>query len=307
MLLLMTTRRKFGKSGIQNADRARITIGQNHFGPLALPPSLPSLFHRFRLRVTSCLWWRTAPGWSLPERRINDTLLYVPARGTAELAVRRRWRRCGPGSVAILPDGLPQAGRYAPSCRSWDVLAVHLVLDDAWHNHFAAGFADHVFPLPDHQQWVGRLARLAALLETDRQLGESHGHDLIRLLLTDLLFAGAAVRPPEAHGDPRIIATLQTIEADPGRANVAELARSTDLSPARFRQLFARATGQTPKAYVAERQLDKAINLLRTGKTSVRDIAAECGFCNDHHFHRRFKERFGETPSQWRRSLLDGP
>jgi len=295
------------KYGMQIADRGLIRFGANHFGPYPVPPALSALHRRFHLKVLSCLWWHTPPDWKVPERRIGDTLLYIPVRGVAELALRNRWQRCGPGSIAVLPEGLPQTARYARGCHCWDVIAVHIVLDDAWRNHFATGFNDHVLPLRQPEQWSAQLARLAALLATDRHLGESFGHDLIRLLLSSLLLDGVTANPFAQGGDPRIAAAIHAIEDDPGHANVNQLARAAELSPARFRQLFLHSTGQAPKAFVAERQWRKACELLRDGNASVRDVAAECGFCNDHHFHRRFKARFGTTPSQWRRLSPSGP
>jgi AraC-like DNA-binding protein len=276
--------------------------GPNALRPPSLPPALAPLLARFRLEPVSCVWWRTPRDWSIPERTIPDTLLFVPARGAVDVAVSGRWRRCLPGQVVVLPEGVAHAARYAPGCRSWDMVAVHLVLDDPWRWHFAAGFRDHVLPLSDAPFWLGRLARLTGLLAADRASGLAHGADLLRLLLADLVWDGAAVRLPQRRADPRIAAALQAIDAEPGHANVAQLAHAAGLSPARFRVLFAAATGMAPKPYLGERQLRLAARLLRGSARSVREVAAECGFANDHYFHRVFKQRYGATPSTWRRA-----
>ena len=111
---------------------------------------------------------------------------------------------------------------------------------------------------------------------------------------------------PDRRTEPRIAAALQAIDGDPGHANVEQLARAAKLSPARFRVLFTESTGMAPKAYVNERQLRLATDLLRNGTLSIREVATECGFCNDHYFHRVFKNRYGVTPSAWRASGTTG-
>lgn len=276
-------------------------------GPVAASAALADLHRRFRLRVISCLHWRTRQDWTIEPRRLADTLLFIPLHGRAEIALGNVWRPCGPGSVAILPEPIPHAARLARGQTHWEVFAIHLVADDAWGSHFAAAFTDHVLPLHDHLGWGRRLARLSALFNQDRDLGESHGADLLRLLLSELLLDGAHAHAPGRSGDPRIAAALQTIAADPGHANVDQLARAAALSPARFRQLFHHCTGRAPKQTIAEQQAERASRLLRESRLSVREVATECGFSSDHHFHRRFKQRFGMTPSQWRQHRHHGP
>jgi len=302
----MTKRRILRKLGMEIDCPTSVRVGANDFRPDTVPTSLAPLLGRFQIKVISCLWWRTSSDWMISPRTIHDTMLFIPVRGAADVARSDRWLRCQPGTIALLPEGVMHAARYAPGGQTWDVIAVHVLLDDPWHWHFATGFADHVVPLPDAPFWVARFARLAGLLAAEPDLGKAYGADLVRLLLTDLLHHGITHALPDRRTEPRIAVALQAIDADPGQANVEQLARAAKLSPARFRVLFIESTGMAPKAYVGERQLRLAMELLRDGTQSIREIAAECGFCNDHYFHRVFKNRYGLTPSAWRASGAAG-
>lgn len=54
--------------------------------------------------------------------------------------------------------------------------------------------------------------------------------------------------------------------------------------------------------YVNSFRIDKARNLLQSSDLSIKEIAFECGFVNDSHFNRIFKQHVGLTPKQFRRN-----
>lgn len=60
-------------------------------------------------------------------------------------------------------------------------------------------------------------------------------------------------------------------------------------------------SGCTPTQFVRQLKLDHAAQLLCTTDKSVLDIALECGFESQGHFHSRFKTRFKATPLQYRK------
>lgn len=54
--------------------------------------------------------------------------------------------------------------------------------------------------------------------------------------------------------------------------------------------------------YVNSFRIDKARNLLQSSDLSIKEIAFECGFVNDSHFNRIFKQHVGFTPKQFRQN-----
>ena len=69
-----------------------------------------------------------------------------------------------------------------------------------------------------------------------------------------------------------------------------------------FRKMKA-LTGQAPSDYLRNARLNKAGGLLRTGKYSVGEVAAKTGFCNQAHFSKVFKKRFGVSPKSMKRNF----
>jgi transcriptional regulator GlxA family with amidase domain len=52
--------------------------------------------------------------------------------------------------------------------------------------------------------------------------------------------------------------------------------------------------------YVRDRRLLRAAALIRETKLKLADVAAAVGFCDQAHFSRAFKARFGTTPAAFR-------
>ena len=88
--------------------------------------------------------------------------------------------------------------------------------------------------------------------------------------------------------------------ADPELAT-ARISQATGLSPRAVQKAFIRHTGMTPTAFITERRLQRALELLERGDDrSITDVAFEVGFNDSAFFSRCFRRRFGEAPRQWR-------
>ena len=56
----------------------------------------------------------------------------------------------------------------------------------------------------------------------------------------------------------------------------------------------------TPYAYLLEKKLELAGQLLRDTNLSVREIAEKLSFADEYYFSNVFKKKMGVTPSLWR-------
>lgn len=80
--------------------------------------------------------------------------------------------------------------------------------------------------------------------------------------------------------------------------SLEELARIGYLSAFHLARLFTREIGVPPHVYQVQLRLNKALELLRSGKP-VSSVALETGFFDQSHFTRAFKKKFGITPGQY--------
>jgi AraC-like DNA-binding protein len=89
-----------------------------------------------------------------------------------------------------------------------------------------------------------------------------------------------------------------------------ELGREVACSPFYLSRTFTRETGMTISQWVRQARLEKAAELLRTGKCNVTEAALEVGYSSLSHFSQAFHEMFGccpglfplRTPAQQRRN-----
>jgi AraC-like DNA-binding protein len=80
------------------------------------------------------------------------------------------------------------------------------------------------------------------------------------------------------------------------------LAGAAGLSVYHFARTFKQSEGLSPHAYVLERRIAKARNLLARTDLPLSVIALELGFADQSHFARRFRQTVGVSPGKYRRS-----
>ena len=81
---------------------------------------------------------------------------------------------------------------------------------------------------------------------------------------------------------------------------VRDLARRVGLSQRRFIQLFTAEVGLTPKLYCRVRRFQRARELVRTTKEpDWAAVAVACGFFDQSHLIRDFREFTGLSPAAY--------
>ena len=102
--------------------------------------------------------------------------------------------------------------------------------------------------------------------------------------------------------DRRVKLAIVEIEGDLARAwDVVQLALLVNLSPSRFRHLFKEETGQSVNQYLRELRLKRAEFLLRTTFLTIKEVSLETGQKSSSHFIQYFKNKYGLTPSLYRK------
>jgi len=104
--------------------------------------------------------------------------------------------------------------------------------------------------------------------------------------------------------DPRICATLQTVDTQYKRSNlkIADLAQSVNLSVSRFTHLFTAEVGMSPARYLRSVRLEAATTLLGQSFLTVKEVAVAVGMNSTGSLDRAYKRLSGRTPSAVRRT-----
>ena len=127
----------------------------------------------------------------------------------------------------------------------------------------------------------------------------------IRAVLERLTSRGAAARFPGAQGASlaRVRNHLRDNPTEP--VTIPDLADLAGLTESHLIRAFHREFGLPPHAYHLRRRLAAASELLASG-LSVSTVAYECGFADQSHLSRKFKEFYGLTPAAWATAVATG-
>jgi AraC-like DNA-binding protein len=78
------------------------------------------------------------------------------------------------------------------------------------------------------------------------------------------------------------------------------MAREAGYSRFHFSRAFRTAYGETPRAYLTRRRIERAKTLLRTANLSVTEICFLVGFASLGSFSARFRALVGRSPTEYR-------
>ncbi len=156
---------------------------------------------------------------------------------------------------------------------------------------------------------VGHLVKQAmSFFETDRKAAWRCLSDASTLLGADAQDFG--VDAPTAHKlQPGGLATWQArrtlayVEANlASKMDIDSLANGVALSRSHFSRAFKHSVGMSPMEYVVVRRVERAKTMISGTREPLAEIALACGFADQAHFNRRFRDVVGVTPGRWRRS-----
>ncbi|MCI9305816.1 MAG: response regulator [Lachnospiraceae bacterium] len=82
--------------------------------------------------------------------------------------------------------------------------------------------------------------------------------------------------------------------------SLESMSREMDMSPYYFSKLFKEVTGTNFVEYVTSIRIRRAKELLREGKSSVKQICQEIGYGDPNYFSRIFKKWTGQTPTEFK-------
>ena len=176
--------------------------------------------------------------------------------------------------------------------------------------------------LPDFDGDLGPLiARPALIPRAERQMralwaegansnphGTLYGDGLILTLLAELLRASDRLRDALDETAPLDAERLRraqelmdaTLEDGLGLGTLAE---AVGLSQFHFTRAFKSATGLTPHAYLLDRRLARAQDLLSRTELPLAEIAYACGFSSQSHMTSTFTKHLGLPPGRYRQEV----
>lgn len=240
----------------------------------------------------------------------DSWLLFLTRRGAGRLRLPHGDHRSGPGEVLLCRPGVAQDYRTDADAGGWAFRWAHLRVRPELERHLrwpelAPGWLRlRVDDVAERQALWRRLG------EAVRWAGSPHpcGRELALLAVEEALLRLASAVPRAGGPDARLARVLDLVAARlEARWDVARLASEAGLSPSRFAHAFRAACGTTPRRWVEDRRIERAVELLRATALPVAAVAAMVGFDDPFRFATRVKARTGRPPTAWRGRVAPEP
>jgi AraC-like DNA-binding protein len=240
------------------------------------------------------------PGPRRPHEHDEHSAAFV-VRGATRARVAEGSLEAGAGQLVLIAAGVPHECRpMDPSSWGYTLFLI---------KPGASRILDETLALAERGALVldARRASIASLAEEGARAPRGE----VIAAVEEALGAFRARSLAAAGADRRPVAPwLAEIEAALRRsisrnASLDELARRAGMDKYELVRSFKASYGLSPHAYLLNLKINKAKELLRSGKSPV-EAAFACGFCDQSHFTKAFSGRVGLCPAEYARTYKTG-
>ncbi|HVY68806.1 MAG TPA: AraC family transcriptional regulator, partial [Verrucomicrobiae bacterium] len=216
-----------------------------------------------------------------------------------------------PGQINLLPAHLPHSTRgsdlgelISVSLES-EFLACAASAFDGLHNLELVPKLALTDPLIE-----SIILALKAEVEQGCPGGRLYGESLATALAVHLAHKHSAHAPDRADRSGglakyQLRSAIEYIRQHVGEdISLRTLAAHVGISPFHFARMFKRSTGMAPHQYLMRYRVERAKQSLMRPDTSIADVAAQLGFCDQSHLAAHFKRVYGVTPKRFLREKV---
>ncbi len=198
-----------------------------------------------------------------------------------------------PGAVAFLPANVDYQRRATHD----ELIVIHFDI-----LNFSAGQIDCFYP-DDPEDICRRFEEIHALWQRNapgaRYRATGLFYELFACLHTDFCRHGQKENPLVQNA-MQLVAERYS---DPG-LTVSQMARRAGVCEVYLRRVFQQELQLTPKQYLMQVRMQRAVSLLQSGYYTVTQVAHFCGFTDEKYFSTAFKKMNGCQPSRYLYSFV---
>lgn len=251
------------------------------------------------------------------------TRIYYVTKGTAAIVFETETVTLTPGNLYIVPSFV----KHSNICDSnFEHYYIHVYEDGLSPNHMFEeyDFPHTVIPKESDVELFKRLCELNPSMKLPQSNPVSYDNqptliqniraNKMRNLPTRVetrgilyILAGRFLEhsAPRHHAnDDRIQSALNYIRKRiDTKITLDTLAENSSLSNEHFIRLFKKETGMTPNIYITKLKMERAMVMISTSETPVKEVALSLGYDDTSYFIRTFKKSTGMTPQEYRASM----
>lgn len=248
-----------------------------------------------QLTVSRSDYLYLSPHWKDSDAAIGQTRLYFVESGSGYLQADGITIPLEPGYMYLIPSRL----HLGYGCDGLKKLYFHIRVSYVDQTDLLTGIG-RILRLPYDPGLLQQL--LSCYRRTDL-----YGMLQLKMLLLQVVchFAEAFDLPPlsvKTYSEP-VKQAISYIQAAPSIKHTGKsIAEHLFISESKLRNAFKEELGITIGDYIDQCVFAQA-KLLLQSPMSMEQISQQLGFCDQFYFSRRFKQRYRQTPSQYRKRL----
>lgn len=241
--------------------------------------------------------------YSIARGALGAPLLLLTLAGEGKLHYQSKEYRLTPGSVMLLDGRSPHAYRAMEEGWTFKYLHFQGAMSDAYQAYVQTRFGP-VFH-PDRSVRAEVEERLDEILRQTEAAGTPDYAAVsanIYAILVSFLSRQNTVENPRSRSNPAIQQAVAYI-AEHYRQNIStrDIADAAYLSRSYMSQLFVKTYGMGPHEYLIMYRLARVKDCLLYTSASLSEIAEQTGFRDIFTLSRVFKQKFGLSPSEYRK------
>lgn len=235
----------------------------------------------------------------LGEHEHEVATVYLVLRGSHVEESRGAADECGSGAVIFSPQGARHSDSYGTA--GGEALLIELPCATLDRARDGGVLLDEPLHLPNGGGASLLMRSLAEEASRDDELTPFAFEALVLHLLAVL----RRETPHDRARVPRWLMRARELMNDrfAERLSLADVAAAADVHPVHLAATFHRCYGVTFGAYLRRIRVEHARRALAESDDAVAEIALACGFFDQSHLSRVFREATGTTPARYRRIL----
>jgi AraC family transcriptional regulator of arabinose operon len=256
---------------------------------------------RTPVRVASPGYFECGPTYRVRRGGQADLLIIVTQQGAGLLQSKGVSLTLQPGEAAVWLPQSDQDYGTCPEARRWSFRWAHAMPRAEWWASLdwptpLPGVAKVRLVDPQARQGASSALRHAVELASSSLPGAER---LVENAVEETLLWCATQATAQGRLDARVRAASDVVRRNlHRRISVEEMAEAAGVSEPRLTTLFRQSLGTSPAKHAEDVRLQHAAHLLRSGNLSAKEVAHACGFHDPPHFSRRYRQKYGRSPTE---------
>ena len=246
------------------------------------------------LTVSRALYVRLDQRWKFDTRGAYYTRMYFVTAGSGFLKTDEQYVEMTPGNVYFIPPGCA----FSCGCEYLEKIFFHVNISTL-EKYDLFSSIKRIFSLPF---CVDEIKKIKSLLSSDRYVDVIRIQSFLYKTVIDFAENCGCEAMKIKDCSPQLQKIITYIEENAAiNLKVSDISRAFFISDSKTRNIFKKEMNMPIGKYIDDMVFIKARQMLSNAKNSIAAVSAELGFCDQFYFSRRFKEKFGITPTKFRK------